>query len=377
MPDTVANAFFQEQRSFVEVKQELLVKYFEAWCANRMATRPAGDGEPFVFVDLNTAAGQDQQAQQHMPISVLQNLIRSTLKKQGLHEMLRFYLDDPVKSELGRMMQELEQLTAYAELSVKPALLNQAENRASLGELLDCGYPALFFLDPFSYGYAQDMLLHACNTWRSDLFLLLNPDSIQRAFTGKKVSQPLTELFGAQLPLIRAFCRKEKHNGRLQEYILQHLQSLLREKGFYILLFRINQPGTDSASHYLLFSSPDVAAYNIFKQMVLPYSEYQPDGVPLFIANQGPQHQLSLFEHRPAYAVSLLIEELSATPAQWKFKSVEKIYEMHSPNTPYILENYLTAFEHLRDQGKVVLLNGKTLQTIRKATYTSVVKYIG
>lgn len=118
-----------------------------------------------------------------------------------------------------------------------------------------------------------------------------------------------------------------------------------------------------------------MAAYNAFKQTVLPYSEYQPDGVPLFVANQGPQHQLSLFEHRPAHAVAHLADDLAASPAQWKYKSVERICELHSPNTPYTPENYLAAFEQLRDQGKIVLLNGKTLQTVRKATSTSVVKF--
>lgn len=160
-------------------------------------------------------------------------------------------------------------------------------------------------------------------------------------------------------------------------YILQHLQSLLREKGFFTLLFQINLPGTGNVSHYLLFSSPHIKAYNCFKETVLPYSDLQQDGVPLFSCNQGQQHQLSLFEHRPAHTVMHLVDELAASVLQCKFKSVEKVCEMHSPNTPYIPENYLAAFEHLRDQGKVVLLNGKTLQTVRKATLTSVVKYVG
>ncbi|GAA4431149.1 hypothetical protein GCM10023188_18440 [Pontibacter saemangeumensis] len=371
MTDTAPNPFFQEPRSFAEVKQELLPIYFEKWCGSRMATAD----EPLLFVDLHAAAGQEQQAQQAAP-PVLQRLLRSTLKTKGLPGLLRFFLNDSAKAGLAGILEGLEQLPACEELSEKPLLLSNFENRALLNETLASGFPALLFMDPFSYGFAQEMLLQACNASRSDLLLLLSPASILRAFTGRKVSQTLVELFEDRLSLITAFCRKEKHPGRRQEYILQHLQSLLREKSLYTLLFTINQPGTDSPSHYVLFCSPDVAVYDDFKLTVLPYSGYQPDGVPLFLANQGPQHQLSLFEYRPAYAVAQLVDELASGQAQWKFKSVGKIYELHSPNTPYIPDNYLAAFELLRDREKVVLLNGKTMQTVRKPSLTSVVKYI-
>lgn len=376
LPDLAPSSFFQEQRSFAEVKQELLVKYFDAWCSSRIAVKTPGAEEPLLFVDLNAAAAQETQPPQPLAVPVTQQLIRSAGKIKGGYASLQFYFSDPARPELAVLAQELAQLPAYEALVEAPAFLHAPENRLMLEERLAAGLPALLFMDPFSYGYAQEMLLKACNSWRSDLFLLLNPNSLRRALTGKKVSQPLTELLGERLPHIYTFCRKEKHNGRRETYILQQLQGQLREKGFFTLLFQINQPGTDSASHYVLISSPEVAAYHIFKQMVLPYSEFQPDGVPLFVSSQGPQHQLSLFAHRPEFSVTKLIGGLANSAAQWKFKSIEKIHEMHSLNTAYIRKNYLIAFEHLRDQGKVELLNGKTLQTVRKATYSSVVKYI-
>ena len=372
MTDIAPHPFFQEPRSFAEVKQELLPIYFEKWCGGRKA---AAD-ELLLFVDLHAAAGQGQQAQQAAAPPVLLKLLRSTLKTPGLHASLRFFLHDPAKAELPAILHDLEHLPVNEALREKILLLSNPENRALLNESLDSGFPALLFMDPFSFGYGLEMLLQACNAWRSDLLLLLDPASVLRAFTGRKISQPLAELFGERLSLITAFCRKEKHPGRRQEYILQHLQSLLREKSLYTLLFTVNLPGTDSPSHHVLFSSPDAAAYNAFKLTVLPYSGHQPDGVPLFSANQGPQHQLSLFEYRPAYAVAHLVNELASGQALWKFKSVEKIYELHSPNTPYIPENYLAAFEQLRDREKVVLLNGKTMQTVRKPSLNSVVKYI-
>ena len=369
MPATVPTDFFREQRHFAEVKQELLVRYFETWCDRQWAARPSSSETLLLFVDLNAAAGKEPQ-------TALQKLLRCALRRNGLSDALRFYFGDSAKPELARLAQEAEQLPIYRELAEQPAFLHGAENRRLLGEALSASQPALVFMDPFSYGYAQETLLEACTTTKPDMFLLLEPSNLRRALAGKKVSQAMAALVGARLHQISAFCRKEKDKGRQEAFILQHLQCLLREKNLYTLLFRINAPGSDNASHYLLFASPDAAAYHNFKLLLLPYTEYQPDGVPLFVTSQGPQHQLALFEHRPAHTVAKLADVLAESAAQCKFKSVEKIYEWHSLNTPYTLENYLAAFEHLRDQGKVQLLNGKTMQTVRKVSPTSVVKYI-
>lgn len=154
-----------------------------------MATRQPGADGPLLFIDLNAAAGQDLPAQ-HTAIPALQNLIRRTVKKLGLHELLRFYFNDPVKSGLAGIAQELERLPAFGELTAKSLFLHEPENRTLLGERLDSGLPALLFMDPFSDGYAQEMLLKACNTWRPDLLLFLNPDSLQKAVTGKKWASP-------------------------------------------------------------------------------------------------------------------------------------------------------------------------------------------
>lgn len=210
MPDTVPNVYFQEKRSFAEVKQELLGRYFETWCSLRLAVRPADSEEPLLFVDLNAAAGQDLHAQDTAAVAVLQHLIRSTGKKPGLNRLVRFYFNDPVKAGTAGLAQKLEQLPACEALTQKPAFLYEPENRTQLEELLDGGSPALLFLDPFSYGYAQEVLQKACSTGQPDLLMLLSPDSIRKALTGRKVSQPLTDVLGERLSRISAFCRKRR-----------------------------------------------------------------------------------------------------------------------------------------------------------------------
>ncbi len=233
------------------------------------------------------------------------------------------------------------------------------------------------FMDPFSHGYAQEMLLKALQPDRpSDILLQFRPQSICKALTKKKVSQSVLALFGERLSLIQGYCRKEKDNTKREEFMVQHLHSLLRAQGLFTLLFRINQPGTGLADHYALFVTQNAISYNGYKRTILPYSDYQKDGVPLLVANQGEEAQLSLFPQQARYTVALLREELAENATAYKFKSVEKVFELHSPNTPYTPENYLAAFERLRDAGNVELLNGKTLQTVRKATLTSVVKFL-
>jgi hypothetical protein len=208
-----------------------------------------------------------------------------------------------------------------------------------------------------------------------DLLMLLCPDTLLKALSGKKTDPYLLELLGDRFSAIRNIIKKERDKVKKQQHILVQLNELLQEKGYYALQFKINPPDSEEADFYLLFASQAAAAYKAFKEFMLAYSAYAEDGVPLLVANCLPKPQLSLFPQPLAYSVLNLAEELGSLAGRYKFKSIEKIYEDHSAGTPYTRENYLAAFERLRGQGKVELLNAKTMQTIRKPLLSSVVKY--
>lgn len=174
---------------------------------------------------------------------------------------------------------------------------------------------------------------------------------------------------------ISNYCRKEKDTYKRQEFILGHLMHVLQEKEYETLLFKVNEPRVEQPYHYLLFSSPDSHACRSFKETLLPYTTYQQDGVPLFIANDFLQPQFALFEQRPVYTLPNLVERLTEQASLYKYKSIEKVYKLDSGGTNYTRENYIAAYEQLRKEGKIELLNAKTMQTIRQPTPASVVKY--
>jgi three-Cys-motif partner protein len=374
LPTAASHAFFKEKRSFAEVKQEILHQYFQTWCSTRFSSQVAG--EALLYIDLHAGSEQEQDEAVTSPVHILEKIARSAGKKPDLNELVKTYFGDAGKGVLAELSQDLELQPWRQTLAHPPGWLHEAENQVLLSELLDAGCASLLFLNPFSYGYAQEVLLRSVTLEKADLLMLLTPDTITKAVTSKKVSPPLAELFGERLPLIRAFCQKEKQQARRQEYIVGHLLELLQEKGYLTLPFKVHDPDLDQINHFLLFCSKDAVPYRSYKEAILAYTDYQEDGVPLFEANKALQPQLSLFPQPHKYSIQNLVRDLGGCRQEYKFKSIEKISEDHSVGTHYIRENYLAAFEQLRLQGKVELLNAKTMQTIRKATFTSVVKYL-
>lgn len=375
MSTTEPNDFFKERRSFTEIKQEILGPYFNTWCNVRLAFLKAEAREAMLYIDLHAGDGQDMEGSPELPATSQAYLLKSIIKSPLLNKSVRTFFYDKSKTVLELVSKSMEALPFYEELLLPPVPLNHSENKAQMTELLEAGCPSLAFINPFISGYTQQTLLQAIHAWRTDLFMLLCPDNMIKAVAGKKVSKPLVDLFGARLQKISNYCRKEKDNYKRQEFILDHLIGVLQEKEYYTLLFKVNQPGVEQPYHYLLFSSPDSHAYRCFKETLLPYTTYQQDGIPLFIANGFLQPQFSLFEQRPVYTLPNLVERLKEQASLYKYKPIEKIYELDSGGTNYTRENYVAAFEQLRKEGKIELLNAKTMQTIRQPTPASVVKY--
>ncbi|MCJ8165032.1 hypothetical protein MKJ04_09270 [Pontibacter sp. E15-1] len=377
MPETGPKHYFQEERSVAEVKWELLGKCLGVWSSSHLALYPPDANVPLHFIDLNAAEGYHTDAlNDPIPCNWLA-LFRNTVKTPRLQQSVRFYLGYPMKQPLENLQAQLAETNAYELLSEPPILLHSRENRDLLEAALAAQEAAFIYMDPFRSGYAQKMLLQSGDTARqTEMLLHFTPDGIRKALGGKKTGKALAAFFGERMRRIKAYCGREKDNARRAQFMAQHLESLLLEKGLNPLFFPIYKPGTGVVSQYLIFASPQSARYTCFKHLILPYTDYQQDGVPLLAANHGHDPQLALFSHRPAFSLELLASDLACGASRFKFKAVEKVYELHSPNTPYTPDNYLVAYERLRDAGRVELLNGKTMQTVRKVTYTSVVKYL-
>ncbi|WP_162426065.1 class I SAM-dependent methyltransferase [Pontibacter pudoricolor] len=369
------NDFFKESRSFTEIKEELFSKYFENWSAGCLGKLKEKTSEAVLFLDMQAGKEQGEQTGALLPNNNNFHYLKSIVKRPALNEKLLTFFYNKSKVVLEQAAEVLQTHPNYSDLVHQPVLLADAESKAQFTQLLHAGNPSLVFLDPFENVFASQLLQQAVTNRQSELFMMLRPENITKAVGGKKVSASINEFFGEHLQDIGNYSRKEKSKTKRQQFMLDKFISLLKNQGQYTLLFKVNLPGIQEPENYLLFASPCSRAYRSFKEILLPYTTLQPDGIPTFIANEFPQTQLPLFEQVPDYSLPELVNRILGNAATYKYKSVEAIYELDSVNTNYSRENYITAVEQLRKAGKVELLNGKTMQTIRLVTPASVVKY--
>ncbi|WP_299826583.1 hypothetical protein [uncultured Pontibacter sp.] len=365
--------FFKYKRSYLEVKQEIFLKYFDAWCNLSLLRLQDNVNDTMLFVDLNT--GGDVPTESITGIDVNNQLYKTILAKPALNQAIHPFFYNRSKDTLKALQEGATALAFYEELHQPPRAISGAEDKAALASLFASGCPSLLFMDPFENGYTKEMLQNALELGQTDVFMLLNPENIAKSVLGKKVSMPLAALFGEQLEVIKTYCKKEKDSFRRQEFILNSFISMLQKKGSFTLLFKINLPESAQPYCYILFASTDGQAYSIFKEVVLPYSIIKKDGVPEFEANGFIKPQFSLFEEPPIYTCENLLERVTKNASLYKYKSIEKIYTLDSCGTNYILQNYVAVFDAMRKAGKVDLLNAKTMQTISKPTPSSIIKY--
>ncbi|QCR21403.1 hypothetical protein [Pontibacter sp. SGAir0037] len=361
------NSFFKQKRSFSDVKQHLLSAYLETWFTTYLAEAPEPQG--IRYIDLQTDDATDAL---NTP-TAFDALAQCLAKKEKLREILSLHLHHPDQAVLQKQLELLQTSPAFRLLHAVPAALVEEESRQEfLNALPDA--PALLVMDPFRNPFALETLQQALPQAAADILMLFSPESMHKALSARKSSPALAALLGTRLQKIQDLLKKEKSKARKQEFMAEQLRQVMQHAGRFTLLLQVNLPDASQADHFILFATRHKQAYKSFKAILQEYSDYQPDGVLSFKANQGSP-QLVLFQDQHLYSLHNLVASLAQAGAQFKYKSVEKIYEEHHLGTNYTKENYLAAFEELRRADKVELLNPKTLQAIRKPTYASVVKY--
>ncbi len=369
MPTVAPNNFFSHRRSFTEIKQELLLPFFDAWCDLQVTRLKEQTVQGIFYTDLH--AGSKQSAVSDTKTA----LCKSILTRPKLNQQAHTFYYSKYKDVLEQVQQQLLGCAYCAELQHSPKSLATPENKTLPGELAGAGHASLVFADPFASAFAHGVAKQAILEWRSDLFMLISPDHVTKTMAGKKQPEILARLFADQLPQVQRFCQLEKDKARRQQFILEQFESVLRSNGYTSLLYKINLPNREQAAFYLLFASADIKVYRGFKEHMMAYSVSREDGVPEWSAHKFVPAQFSLFVEEPAYTIMKLVKRLTINQGQYKYKSIGKIYELDNPGTAYCLANYLTAFEQMQRDGLVEFLNASTRQTTKCPTDTSIVKF--
>ncbi|WP_158267508.1 three-Cys-motif partner protein TcmP [Adhaeribacter arboris] len=357
------NTFFKQKRTAAEIKSEIVKAYFSKWCA-QILTQLAPSPETILYVDLlagNLVNEDNSLAEAGL---ILEQIYRSQETEQNLNTIVKTFFYNASKAELEKLATDLAQLPFRENLENAPVILNEPDQRTYLVELLKERVPALFITNPFFTLLAQELLAPAVQSGNTDLLLVFSPNKMRGAWDSSQERNDLIVLLGEEITSLKEYAPKENSSRKKEQLVVDTLISKLQENQYYPLFFKINLPGKDQTSHYLLFAARTKQAYFLMKEIIARYSDYQEDGVPLFSVNQKPQMPLlpGFFQYLSKYTFTNLLEALSSNRREFHYRTIQEIYEDHAVGTHFILTNYLQAFSELRQQGRINLVDAKNKQ---------------
>ena len=368
--------FFKTQRETSEIKSEILDKYFKAWCGILLFGQRYRTVERLLYIDLYAGRGYYDDNSPSTPVKILESIHKSKGTTIDLDAAVQTFFNDSNRTVINALKDNIETLSFYNELTHKPIILNQRANKELLAELLnvDGSYPSLTFLDPFGYSFSKEMLMKAVQEWGSDLFFLFNINRVRAAVVNGAVDQVISDIFGEKHTGIKDFYDHERNPGKREKFIINQIETLFREQNFLTFKFQINFPNRNQTSHFLFFVTKVRVAHNKMKDIMKKYSEYQPDGVPLFRANYT---QTPLFFPECAeFSIYKLKIDLLDSISEYYNQPIESVYEDHNIGTNYIKANYKQAFQELYAEEKIQLI-GKNGNLARRITYTCTIQANG
>ena len=378
MPSIDNNDFFRTKREASEIKSEILNKYFKAWCGILLFGQSYRTIKRLLYIDLYAGRGYYDDGSPSTPIKVLESIRASKGKNIDLDGAVQTFFNDSKRQEVNELQRNIETLSFYEELTYKPVVLNQQADKELLTQLLNVGHPSLTFLDPFGYSYSKEMLMNAVKEWGSDLFFLFNINRIRAAVVNGAVDEMMTNIFGERHAVIKEFYETERRPKEREKFIVNQIEGLFKENNFLIFKFRIKFPDRDQTSHYLFFVTKVKVAYTKMKEIMCPYSDRQPDGVPYFGANiKKKSLQVPLFFHNQyEFSLEKLKSDLLENIRVHCGKTIESIYKDHNVGTNYIKENYKQALQELHTEEKIQLIDRKG-NLAKRITYTCTVQANG
>ena len=368
------NKFFKIKRRFSEIKSEILVDYCRIWFEGLWSSKRAISTGTALYIDLEAGEPCLEDGKTATPLRVLHSLYKSHGSRYDLNKSIQAFFNDPDKAAVAGLQEAIEGLPYYEELVHRPVVLLEDSDADQLKDMLQSGCPALLFMNPFGYIFSLEMLLLALTADETDLLMLFSPDDIMAAVKNSKADSLTQEIFGDRMSQIRAFYKENRNAEKREEFLLDNFESISQGKGLRTFRFRINLPDRKLTSLYLIFASKAVAAYTRLKEMMVKYSDYQEDGVPLFGTNLNHQ-QMSLFHDHYTYSIENLKQDLLQKATLYHNMALQQVYEQHNVGTHYLLDNYKVAYEQLMRQGLVRFYNPKTGQSVSKPLFSSKVRY--
>ena len=376
MAETKPEDFFKQKRTASEIKAEILPKYFRAW-HTRMANLPGTTTTNQVyFIDVHAGTGYEAPDVPAAPIKILNQVHDLNATGEEINLELKLYFTD-APGVTDKLIKNVETLPYYPELIHQVVFLKEAAEQELLTDVLNQPNPALLFIDLFGNAFARQLagqVMH--RQGETDMLMLFNLSKVKAALLTEEVGGPWHLILGERLAQIKQSYQHEKSARKRDEFIITQLEAACQANYFYTYTFKIAQPDKGQTGYYLMLLSKAKAGYLTIKELLQPYSDYQEDSVPLQGANLKQQQPLlpGFFKYLNTYCLENLVEYLGANRSRFHYKTIVEIYEEHGIGTPYSKQNYLAAFEKLREQGIINVVDTSN-RKVKFITESAVIFY--
>ncbi|XOF33481.1 MAG: three-Cys-motif partner protein TcmP [Candidatus Electrothrix sp. YB6] len=355
------NNFFEEQKEQSLVKSTIVAKYFDAWSAVIISTQKRYPQHPqkIAYIDLFAGPGRYDDGSQSTPLKILTNAI----DKPDLCERLVTIFNDKDEDKSGKLRETIAEIHRIEELKYKPQIYNQevGEKIVRMFESMNL-VPTLFFVDPWGYkGLSLRLVNSVLKDWGCDCIFFFNYNRINMGLSNPFVKEHMDALFGQDRadelrPKLAQTSPKER-----ELIIVEELCQAIKSYGSrYTLPFRFKDSKGKRTSHHLIFVSKHFRGYDIMKDIMSRESTSDTEGVPSFEYNPAdflPKQTLLFQLSRP---IDDLKNDLLDNFAGQRL-TMEKIYEEHNVDTPYIKKNYKDTLRTLYDENLIdaISLKGK------------------
>ena len=368
MPVTETNPFFKQKRTAAEIKSEVLLSCFKTWYSFYLTPQNLKIST-LQYLDLFAGSGNPEDIS---PVTVLQTISEARETLPELNEMLQTYFYSAAKGASEKLKADLENQPFYTELSNPPVYLPVPDQAVSFPD----SSATLVASDPFASGYPLEILTKALFSPQVDLWFLLNLNKLKTVLNSGNEEKEFADLFGDRWQSLKTTWQQETNARKREQQSIFALENALQDRNYQCATLRINLPEKDQLHFYLVVASKNKDLYFQWREILELYSDYQPDGVPLFQVNQKrqPIELPGFFRYLHPYCLENLMEELANSRSRFHYRTIREIYEEHALGTPYRQLNYLQAFENLKNQGQVNLVDEKNKQ-VKKLDENAIVFY--
>lgn len=362
------DSFFEEQQEQSLVKSKIVAKYFDTWANIIIRTQKCypQHSQKIAYIDLFAGPGCYKDGTQSTPLRILTNAIASS----DLRERLVAIFNDKDEKNSNALDIAIAGIPGIETLKYKPQVHNQevGEEIVKMFESTNL-IPTLFFVDPWGYkGLSLRLVNSVLKDWGCDAIFFFNYNRINMGIDNEAVEKHMQALFGQEQVMVLRNKLRRKDPRRRELLIIEELCQALKAYGSrYVLPFSFKNDKGRRTSHHLIFVSKHPRGYEIMKEIMSDESTSDTQGVPSFEYNPAdflPRQTLLFQLSRP---LDDLKEDLLDT-FNGRWLSMQKIYEEHNVDTPYIRKNYKDVLRELYDDGSIEAISPKG-KPPRKGTF--------